>query len=55
MDLHCIKCLKFTSESYIKIRYEIYGKINLCSYRIDCSFQTLKTTDKKEISDLLKN
>lgn len=48
-----LKCSKFSNGNYIKIKWEIDGKINLCSDCIECDFKKL-TTVNEELNDLLK-
>ena len=54
MNLYCIKYSMLTKNRNIKIKRKIVAKINLYSRCVDCSFRKFETTDKKEMSDLLK-
>ena len=40
---------KFPNNNCIKTKREIYWKINLSSYFIDCGFKNFGATDKEEI------
>ena len=40
---------KFSNNNCIKTKREIYWKINLSSYFIDCGFKNFGATDKEEI------
>ena len=50
MNLYCIRCSKFTKNNNVTI----HGKINFYSHCAECGFKKLETTDKEELSDLLK-
>ena len=55
MNLHYIKCLKFTNNNNIKIKRKIDGKIALYSYCIECGFKKFEAIDKEKLYDLLKS
>ena len=45
---------KFYKNNYFKIKQEIDGKVNLCSYYFKCNFKKFETTDKEDLSGLLE-
>ena len=54
MNFYCIKYLTFIKIKNIKIKRDIYGKINRYFRCNDCGFKTFGTIDEKVFSDLLK-
>ena len=54
MNFYCIKCLMFTKNNNIKLKFKIDAKINLYSGCIGCGFKKFATIDKEELRDLLR-
>ena len=54
MNFYCIKCLMFTKNNNINLKFKIDAKINLYSGCIGCGFKKFATIDKEELRDLLR-